>query len=440
MPINITNLFTVLGKIAKTARIHSQYQANVGTNFSSVLSDLNSFGYSQAATGFDIFRYAFLDSTGQNFELARNLFASTIRNAVFNDNSVYSESMSLSCEEVIRQMKSGGHSVPSPTVGVSVTPWSNNSGDGMLFADLTNPDGSQRSLVIPETNSVAIFEGTPASSNESSGRESFTYMSKMASNTGTSSVFAYQYPLGPGAKTTIGSQTPLSSILGNGTFNQFNADNTPTGWSVVTGTPVTHYAAETATTYNGTRCIAFNPVATLVNFRKSITGVRINTRYMVACKLRKEPGATGVVRFSLKRANGNYVVGADGNNCTTTVNLSAVSATSFQWHTWWFSSPQIIPGQMFFHVEVDTAISGGKLFLDWLGLYDSVNAYRNGPNLRLVAGIDRFNTGDRFYIDVTNNFAGATYLSTWQWAWFRFGGLGYLPESSTPTISDSLLV
>ncbi len=452
MALNLTDVFTTLGLIGKMATTNRTNQTAMATKIEAIRTQLNALPLTPPLSAFDQLKATGLLQMGDFMNNFSSLAQSVLVSFVYADNPSAASSFPAAAQELIRQMKAASASVQSMTVAASIVDGSSNKGDGKFYVTSTRYDGSEYGLLFNESSIriACTADSQPGNGNTPSGREIFTYSGNPVTLTGTFSPWANDYPLGSGTQTNVTSITPSSgSLLGSdGLFKTYSATTPfgPTGWTVLVGTSGAQFAQETTTTYNGTACLKLLASGTLFAAKKSpSTTLSPNAQYFLGVRLKASASLTGTLRFSVIDSAGTVVTGGDGSPMRVDVDLSTVSTSTFGAHGGWLKTPILVPTGAQIKMEVQTAISGGNLFVDWLSLSAPTSLYAGGPLAVAIAGVSNFAQTDYFTLTTTNNYGGASNLATWQWFWDRIflffprtNNL-YLPTSNSPTISDTLL-
>lgn len=449
MPINMTDLFTALGKCGVLATNLRSTQAAMSADIEDIRTELNSQVLTQPLTNFDSTKATALATAGDWMRFISPLATSIIISTVYADAPSQAYTLDTACLEIIRQMVDAGDSVKEMTVSSSIVDGSND-GDGKMYVTSTRFDGSSYGWQFNETSVRIACTSDSQTGGQTEGRELFTYIGQPISFTGSFSPWTNDFPLGSGTTASIRAIQPSTgSLMGSdGMFKTYSATTPfgPTGWTVIAGTSGAQFAPEATTTYNGTQCLKLMASGTLFSMkRRPDNTLSPDSQYFLGVRLRASASLTGVLRISVIDDAGVVVTGGDGSPMRIDVNLSTVSTSAFGSHGGWFKTPRSVPG-LSIKVEVQTAISGGNLYVDWLTLSEPTILYTGSPLVAIISGVDKFVKDDYFELTTTNNYGGASNLATWLWFWDRIlqfqprASGWYLPTSATPTISDSLLV
>lgn len=156
------------------------------------------------------------------------------------------------------------------------------------------------------------------------------------------------------------------------------------------------------------------------------------TQYGFHVRMKKQSGATGVIRFRLIDGTGAVINDDAGTANSFSVNLTAVSSTDYLAHTGFFRLPSILPAVVKIEVALTTAINNTyKLYLDEMTLATVTPLGNTGLSAILFAGESASAESDAYTLSTTNNFSGRI-----QTLMKRFFGY-QLPSNAVPTISDT---
>ena len=156
------------------------------------------------------------------------------------------------------------------------------------------------------------------------------------------------------------------------------------------------------------------------------------TQYGFHIRMKKQAGATGVIRFRLINGSGAVINDDAGTANSFSVNLTAVSSTDYLPHTAFFRLPTTLPSVVKLEVALTTAINNTfKLYLDEMTLASVTPLASTGLSAVLFSGPQASAVTDAYTLSSTNNFAGRI-----QKLFQRFFGF-QLPSANSPTISDT---
>ena len=157
---------------------------------------------------------------------------------------------------------------------------------------------------------------------------------------------------------------------------------------------------------------------------------------MISVALKKDVGATGTLRISLKDGSGNVL---SGGLMAITVGHGAIS-TSWGVTTATVFSPRIVPTTVYLSVECTVGIATAAMYIDEVTVAEMTQLGNGGPYFGIVAGSSDWDADDNVRVNWTNNGEGA--FNTSFDRLFRMNELGLaLPSQSggTETIDDALI-
>lgn len=155
-------------------------------------------------------------------------------------------------------------------------------------------------------------------------------------------------------------------------------------------------------------------------------------QYGFHVRMKKQSGATGVVRFRLVDGTGAVINDDAGTANSVSVNLTAVSDTAYLSHTDFFRLPSTLPAVVKLEVGLTTAINNTyKLYLDEMTLAGVTQLGTTGLAAVLFAGPQASATTDAYTLSSTNDFGGR--IQTLMRRFFNY----QLPSAGMSTISDT---
>ena len=238
--------------------------------------------------------------------------------------------------------------------------------------------------------------------------------------------------------------------MSNGDFEGWSATNTPTNWSIITGTAGTQITRG-STAARGTYALQIvGDGATLTRLRQQIassngapSSVSAETQYCIACMARvNSTGGTGVITVNLRDSAGTAV----GTAITLRLSGGGQPLTAaYQIFTSTFSVARgSLPTTLYLDIASTTAVSAGKtVMIDELIFAPMIPLYAGGPSVIAYSGSTDWNTQDNFTLSVVSNTddgaAGnqGLFMKSFQ-RWFRTEAQGiYLPVAASPTQADT---
>ena len=443
MAINYTNLFTMLGKLVKSVNNVKTYYGELDTDVGAVqtaYSTYSQFNLLQRIPdtwrGFKENVYGWIGQiNGQAFSLLtdRELI---LKELPIGSGASIQEVMPLLMANMVANSQHVTKSVV--TIG-SVTTTSVNASVGEAFVDGVldgytapgagmSPSKSYNGLTtqMAEDDTVSLICTQDSESGGTlEGYESFQWTG-LPTNSGL-----YHYlSFGTGSNVTL---QPLNSytFITNGEFESFST-NTPTAWTIVSGTVGTHILKETSVVQRGSSSLKYTGDGTQATISISQAPVLSQLiplkRYMVGVWVRGT-SATANGTLTIQFEGTGYTAGATEKIEMDATALSA--ATTWSLKKFYINLPLEIPDDFKLVVKVTGTLTTAKsVYIDGLVL-GPVN-YVNGVNVAIVAGKDKFLKGDKFTFTLSNNDAGVFQT------WFRKATGYQIPTDNSPAISDSL--
>lgn len=460
-----SNLFNRLGKcgllISQMGINQTAQFPNMTDTAHGVVAQFNSESDIQAQIGDNYINQLNSDTIGN---LAQSIAVQTINRMVYRDNpqlnlTLQSINTLSSINEVIRQMKIAGATIQSQTVTAVPQIVSNPGpnftgiGNGIIVTSVLRPQDG-----LAEQNSLA--ETVTALCTQDSYIGGATAGNELVQFTGVggANVFDFNWPLGSNATLNInavdGSKNNSSNnIMTNSGFDTFTG-NTPSNWTIQTGTAGVNFFSESTLVYGPGKAIRFlGDGSTAVDFRQQFnagtTGtagkLQSLTQYSVCLFMRRDGvAASGILTVDLIDQNNNVIQDAAGNNNSFTIDLSTLS-TNYASFTGVFRTPLVLPTQQWFRFRQTTPYTSGRSFyLDRMGMGAMSQMQQHSPFYNVHSGSNNFIQGDYAYITVTNGRGTGNTLNTFQTLLYRLfpdvvSNEIIFPYSASPSISDSLI-
>lgn len=459
----IGNLFPRLGKIGLIVKQTRSYQASQKTNLTDTTNGLvaqyNTESDLQAQIGSAYI--SLLNSAGSSVgSLAGNLAQATLNRMVFEDSPGPNQTLSqvnltYSLSILISQMKTAGASVLAMMINTTTTQFVSlltNIGNGIVVASTKRPlDG----LVLENSfaeNLIATCVGDSYSGGSIAGNEPFRI-----SGTGTAGPFDFNWPLGSGALTSLSAingnaNNSSGNLLTNSGFETWSA-NIPGNFTIETGASTIF--KEASITYDGIAALRLLGDGSTLSILSQTFGsssgtfgtLQPQTQYSVNLWARRDGTAAGAGQLTVELTDSSGVVIKDANNANNsfTIGLTALTTvyTSFSAT---FRTPVLLPTSPKIRLRLSTALTSGRsVYFDKLSLGAMTQAYTSGPFIAIHAGSIPFAKNDLASVAVTNSRGAAGTLSTFQTLVSQLfpqmlANEYLLPSSSSPTISDSVLI
>lgn len=227
----------------------------------------------------------------------------------------------------------------------------------------------------------------------------------------------YRFPGGSGtlmriatACASVDNGTPGQNILHNTDFED-QTSNLADRFTVVSGTAGTEFLTETtaANVFRGASAIklavtgsTFNIRQRLADFDGTLGRLTPDRPYLMAVAIKKDAGATGTLRISVKDSSGNIL---DSGNFAFSQSIASTT-TGYLIYANQIRSPRVIPSEIYFHIETTTAIATNPVYIDEVILAEMMPIASGGPALAIVAGSTNWSADDNARYTFTNNDEG----------------------------------
>lgn len=458
MSITLTGtggLMTRLGRFGHTAQVIRGHQSSLSTDLTSLVGQYQS----TRQTDVDGCPTAYAASQTAASGLMATLSAAaqaTLIGMVHDDKPTASGSLADAVAEVIKQMRAGSSTVKASTIAATATAFSTpvaNAGNGTMTVSTKRGDGLVQENTLAESAYVTCTADSQ-SGGATLGQEQFTYVGAPA----VADVWSQDYPGGSGVTTTLTAVDAsidagsTGNILTNSDFEDFTA-NLPDNWTDLAGVAGTDFKKNTSTYFDGTASLEIvggGTAPSLVQVFNSVSGTTIelepDTVYAVNfwAKVDVVPAA-GVLTVDLVDGSNANVADDQSTANSFTVTCSGLT-TSWVACNGFFRTPRALPTTLKIRVRISTGLSAGtSLFIDRLAMTPATLLYPGGPVAAIFSGqtTSPFVAGDGFTLATTNNYGGASYLSTFQALFDRLFGMRalglVLPSTGSPSIADSLI-
>lgn len=474
MALNLTNLFTALGRIGHTAYTLNVGQDNMieGASDLFALTTVNPAWAASAAATYDAgIRLGSAVMTDVWTTTAINI----VQGFVLADNPAYGSSIGAALEYVRQQMITQAASISEYVVSTTVTADAANDGTGVLVTTVLRADGLTVQNAVPEEATVVITDDSYSGS-AVAGQEPWLFVGAPAVSslgTGTPVTFwDWDWPRGSAA-TAAGNAVMASedateggNYLTNGDFEDWtgSAPAVLDSWYLRTGTWGTSIQRSTAAAgLDGGYAVQFNVSATLntieQNFNSDVTDGSLSTAgtnialpaysIIMVNFWTQAAGVVsgGVMTVSLVNGSGagSVVTNAQGVNQSQTLALTGLS-TSWTARSFTFQTPtNLSQTGLRLRIAITTAVAGAAILVDDVCLTTATTFYPGGPAGAIfsnpatpfVAAPDP----DAWTVDVANNFDGALHCASFQSLFARLFQTPalILPYSNAPTQADTLI-
>lgn len=448
-------LFTRLGKIGKVADRMRVYQGTtLPTNISEVMAQ-----YDTLRTAVGDVPAADIASRSAVSQIMQTLTAdaqNTLLSMVLADKPSVSATPAAALQELINQMRTAVASVKTCAITATAAAFSTpvaNAGNGVMVVSTKRGDGLVQENTIPEVCYVTCTTDNQTGG-ATLGQETFSYVGEPL----VTDVWSDQYPNGSGQTTPLTAidasvyQSATGNLLNNGDMESFTS-NLPAGWAALVGVAGTDYLKSTAQVFDGAASLQYAGGATLTSLTQQFNAaggttaaLQPDTVYVLNfwSKVDVVPAA-GVLTVDLVDATPTTINDDQAVANTQAFTLSGFT-TSFVAKSVVFRTPRSLPSTVKLRVRISTALSGGSnLFIDRMALTPASVLYPGGPVAAIFSGqtTAKFIAGDGFVLTTTNDYGGASNLSTFQQLFERLFGMRalglLLPSNGAPTIADTLI-
>ncbi|QDP54677.1 MAG: hypothetical protein Tp1124DCM412911_13 [Prokaryotic dsDNA virus sp.] len=444
-------LFTRLGKLFQIAVQVKSFQATLATEIQDALDEFDGGDNDHALALTDV-KLSSQKSCAAVYNAIRTVAHKTLIEMVNDDDPLTSKTLSLAIDRLIKQMEDGSASINASAYGAPDTADSGNTGNGTILATtsaLTKSTANTRaeSLVIKCTKDSQVT-GT-------AGREVFTITGEAP----ISDIMDPDWPGGSGASVTVTVTDPAvdassqlnKNLLTNSSFESFST-NTPSNWTIATGTAGTHVYKNTTTAkiFQGDANLKITgdgsnltKLTQQLNTSGGTAGKLLpNTVYFLTYKYYLDSGvAAGVLKVSLEDAGGTEVTN-NGLTASSTINLSAASHSQWNTSSTFFKTPEALSTNTPYQItlELTTAMTNTKsAYIDQLCVAKAVQV-GNGPYVAILRGTTDFVKDDQFVIAVAKSSTG-TMQENFDKFFNMYSRGKQLPEHTggSETIADSLI-
>lgn len=462
-------LFNQLGSIAYWVKIMAVYQSDLETAMINVSSgttaQLENQPDIQALVGGAYIGQ--VNGVGTIGQLAQTVCAQIANRAVFDSNprigqTLTSQNTLASLQEIIRQMKIAGATVLAMTITATPQPFSNyasNVGNGLIVTSVRRPvDGLVLENSYAESLQVVCTQDSYLGG-ATKGNEGFT-----VTGTGNqSNVFAFDWPLGSNATLALSAingsaDNSQGNTLTNSSWDTWDGTTTgvPDNWDLVTGTAGVSIQENQGISYDGIASLQIiGDGSTLVELDQTFNdddgtlgALEPLSQYAYNIFALRDgiAAASGTLRIGLLDTDTNQIINDENNVPNSfTIDLTALT-TAWISYTGVFRTPQVMPSNYKLQMILTAALTNGRsVYLDKSGLGLMQQVYVSGPYMAIFSGNVPFEQGSYTFVDVSNSRGAGGTLNTFQtWLARAFGEVItnelLFPSSSTPTLSDGLIV
>jgi len=470
MALNVTDFCTRLGKLFGYANsVKTQIADLYGANLTSVVSEFDGTNYQpDIANLLPLAR----PQLGLPLQIAVQLYSQIqtslnmfVIDAIRQEENVFDNTVITALRRFRDVMIANSEFFKIvETSSITYTAGAVNQGNGIIIAtDLRSPSSNgiaMQELFTETINATCILGGNVANFGAATFRlQGLASLSPSNVEYPTGNSLATIYGgsgVGTNVTCTSASMTATAnqsgmSLLSNGDFESW-VTNTPTNWTIVTGSAGTQITKGTTAARGSAALQIVGDGTTLTRLRQQISSsngapstVSAETHYCIACMARvSATGGTGIITVNLRDSAGTAVGSA------ITLKLSGggpLLTATYQIYTSTFSVARgSLPTTLYLDIFSTTVVSVGKtVMIDELIFAPMNQIYAGGPSVIAYSGTTDWNSQDSFSLDVVSNTddgasgSNGLFMKSFQ-RWFRTESLGiFLPVDSTETQADSLV-
>lgn len=448
MSIDFTQLFTALGSYVGALNETNTYRGTVDTRVQTIIA-LGAPGLNPSIlSGIYDAENSTISAQSGWLQYLQGLSRNTLIAAVNDDRPIVND-LPTAWTELIRQMVLNTESLASIASSIVVTPSGSNVGNGIVALTAKDGSGVAQDLMLPD---VYFFQVT---TDRSRGGTNYSEGLSIKGTPQANSPTDASYPLGTAVNTSTNFYNPASpsfSLTVDPAFANWST-NTPTNWTIASGTAGTNVFQQADDPYGGAGLSArLHSTGSLIKLRQTIT-VTPNTVYAIAGKVKvaTDAGTHGQVTLSLVDGSGNVITDVSGGNCTVT-SPSTASIADSAWHSFqgFVVTPTVTPTQV--NVEIrfhkaSTFATGAdntnEVYVDHVHMSTAKQLYTSGPYYFAYSSTIPAVTGDLYTATVTIPSSGAAYPLRLVVGLDRLLNIRNLspriPTSGSPTQDDSLV-
>lgn len=442
MPVTLTGTGSVFGRLGKYLKEINRVCSGVGSDLDAgveAIDDQFADDDQEAVDGLQTDKLTYR-ATPTTYLSALSEYASTsVITQVNRSTLLQNPTIVNALNKIAEQMVANSDSLQRPTTSVSVSAWADNLSDTVVKASLTSPKGVPLDQVFAETIRIEVT-GDSANSG--------TAWAETLTVTGEGSVETTDpfYPRGSGASTTFTVLDPSASdgFLVNADFETWagTGNNTPGTWTIATGTAGTHIFRESVEVLRDDYAAKLtSDGSTLVTLRQAVT-LEPNTVYgLVTFVKASASDGTGVFRIRLVNGSGTVITNDNGDNLSTTADMSStISTSAFTTVSTFFQTPRQLPDIVYLEFGFSAAPSSPKsLYVDSVCLGEATAAYTGGPYLFAASRSAKSAQGDYWEVAVTTNANNNSLVRGLDRLFATRTNLVAFPTALSPTVVDTLI-
>jgi hypothetical protein len=269
----------------------------------------------------------------------------------------------------------------------------------------------------------------------------------------------YRFPAGSGRVMRINTITAGvdagaagQNLLTNSDFED-QTSNLPDQWTLVSGTAGTHFATETGAGnyFRGAKALKLiHGTGGLFNIRQqfgsangTVGRLAPDHPYVIAFAAKKDAGATGTIRLSVKDSSASIINSGDytapANGFYFSQSVSALT-TSYALYTLAFRTPRAMASDLYFHLESTTTIATASVYIDDIVIAELMPIAAGGQAMGMIAGSTDWVIDDNGRFTFSNDGTSTMVRGIDRLFDMYPKGLSLPPNyATTETISDSLI-
>lgn len=280
----------------------------------------------------------------------------------------------------------------------SPSAWGSNTGNGNIVTSITDVNSVTNEHIVADTIMIRCV-----ADKNTNGATSLDRFSMDGSGTVASTSYATKKARLGGSLT----MAEASTILLNGSFEDFTVTNTPDNWTIDNGTVTTNILEETSAVFiTGTSALFLKSDATAatIKLHQNITGV-LGTKYAIQVQLKKTGG-------SFSSTSSRLAITVKGTGISTvdvfaSADPGTALTTSYVKYSAVVNLPTVVPSDL--NVEIAWTVangvtSGQGVYVDQITMSPMVEF--NHVWYALFRGSTDFLVNDYFTLANTNDYAG----------------------------------
>ena len=453
MAVTYATLFARLGKLFQMAKTIRAQMVVLRTEYSDIINqytdaDMYMVGHlteqieNRINDAQKLVRIVRMDAESTLIEMMDDDLVSS------NGGGLEHKTVHIALRELIRQMEANSQSVDGTTISIA-TPSSFGTGKGsMVLSSLASQALAPDAVSYPSVRTELVRAQCVKDANDpsiSENAEMFQVMGQRAEGR-----LDEEWPKGSGMRAIVHAVDPANDQQSGPDFENF-VSNTPSGWTIATGTAGAQVFEATSGQYTGSSALKLtgngSTATKLTQAFNSASGtfgrIKPDTLYTISVAVKRAGTATqGVLK--IYATDGSAVLNSSDTNRKMLVEIpynDARLTTSYVLVTVACMTPKEILKGSYFVIETSTAFNSGvDIYVDHLSLAEMYRTQPGGVAVQVVSGATRFAFDDESTSQVTNNNEGEFNLEFSRF--FRIGDFGYaLPPNyaGSETISDGLI-